>query len=65
MPLPHCDAEDANRLLTLISTIVIKTKARASGETHIACAPIAIGTTTKTVKTSSASQSSSSATTPQ
>jgi hypothetical protein len=61
-------AEDANRLLTSTSTTVIRTEARAAGETHVEGATVAVGTTATNVETSSSktsktSQSSSSAAT--
>jgi len=56
-------AEDANRLLTSTSTTVIRTEAKAAGETHVAGVAAVVGTTAKTVEKSSSSHSSSSATT--
>jgi hypothetical protein len=57
-------AEDASRLLTSTSTTVIRTEAKASGETHVEGTAAVVGTQTKTVETAS-SQSSSSARTTQ
>lgn len=54
-------AEDANRLLTSTSTTVIRTEAKATGETHVAGTTAVLGTTATTVEKSSSSQSSSSA----
>jgi len=56
-------AEDANRLLTSTSTTVIRTEARATGETHVAGTTAVLGTTGTTVENASSSQSSHSATT--
>jgi len=53
-------AEDANRLLTSTSTTVIRTEARAAGETHVAGATAVLGTTATTVEQSSSSHSASS-----
>jgi len=50
-------AEDANRLLTSTSTTVIRTEAKAAGESHVA------GATVTTVEKSTRSNSSSSAAT--
>jgi len=52
--------EDANRLLSSTSTTVIRTEARAQGETHVAGASVVVGGTATTVEQSSSSQSSSS-----
>jgi len=56
-------AEDANRLLTSTSTTVIRTEAKATGETHVVGPAIVVGTTANTVEKSSSSHSSSSTTT--
>ena len=53
-------AEDANRLLTSTSTTVIRTEARAQGETHVAGAEAIVGKKIETVEQSSSSSSKSS-----
>jgi hypothetical protein len=55
-------AEDANRLLTSTSTTVIRTEAKATGETHVAGSAVVLGTTATNVEKSSSSHSTSSAT---
>lgn len=52
-------AEDANRLLSSTSTTVIRTEAKATGETHVAGANVVVGSTKTTVEKSSSSSSSS------
>lgn len=54
-------AEDANRLLTSTSTTVIRTEAKASGETHVAGVAAVVGT--NTVEKSASSHSSTTTTT--
>jgi hypothetical protein len=51
-------AEDANRLLTSTSTTVIRTEAKATGETHGPGVTAVVGTTATTVEKSSSSHSS-------
>jgi hypothetical protein len=51
-------AEDANRLLTSTSTTVIRTEAKATGETHVSGVAAVVGTTATTVEKSSSSHSS-------
>jgi len=51
-------AEDANRLLTSTSTTVIRTEAKATGETHVPGVTAIVGTTATTVEKSSSSHSS-------
>jgi hypothetical protein len=53
-------AEDANRLLTSTSTTVIRTEARAAGESHVEGATAVVGTTASTVQTASSQSSQSS-----
>jgi hypothetical protein len=52
--------EDASRLLTSTSTTVIRTEARAQGETHVAGTEAIVGKTTQTVEQQQSSSSSSS-----
>ncbi|CAF1454826.1 unnamed protein product [Adineta steineri] len=55
-------AEDANRLLTSTSTTVIRTEAKATGETHVAGTTAVVGTTATTVEKSASSRTSTSTT---
>jgi len=55
-------AQDANRLLSSTSTTVIRTEARAAGETHVAGVSAVVGGTATTVEHSASSHSSSSTT---
>ena len=58
-------AEDASRLLSSTSTTVIRTEAKAAGETHVEGTTVNLPTTTttETRKTSTSSSSNATATT--
>lgn len=53
-------AEDANRLLSSTSTTVIRTEAKAAGETHVAGVAAVVGGTTTTTTTKTTEKSSTS-----
>lgn len=51
-------AEDANRLLSSTATVVIRTEAKATGETHVPATAALIGGTSTTTTTNSSTTSS-------
>jgi len=53
-------AEDASRRLASTSTTVIRTEAKATGETHVAGTEAVVSTKSSTAQASSSSQSSQS-----